>query len=324
MYNAYCYIITAKSNLHVGTSSEELTPIDNIIQRDPLTKLPNINESSLKGAIKEYIYYKEQSKAHPNDENAGAKLLKTIFGSVPDAMIEELDTLLKKKNNNSHEEGSEEEKLRSLKSSQKGQVLFDDARVLCLPIRSNNGYFYRATSDVVLRDFIDKLELYKLNSEDIRVLKEYLESLDDNFNEPLIFDDAAVELEYVGTASKLDNSDLKEILRALIGERVAILPHKEFEKHASRLPIIDRNKLDNGESKNLWFEEVVPRESKFYFVLNVPSEKITIDKQIETLYDKFHKHLLSGTFIQIGASATIGYGRCIIEHYLNNKGESND
>ena len=57
--NIRVFKITAKTKLHVGNESGgEFTIIDKTIQRDPLTSLPCINSSSLKGAIKEYCYYR--------------------------------------------------------------------------------------------------------------------------------------------------------------------------------------------------------------------------------------------------------------------------
>jgi len=72
------------------------------------------------------------------------------------------------------------------------------------------------------------------------------------------------------------------------------------------LPVIARNKLDNGESKNLWYEEVVPRNSVFYSVV--------LDNKIypEINLDSYFKAPLNEKIVQIGANASIGYGHCKI------------
>lgn len=64
------------------------------------------------------------------------------------------------------------------------------------------------------------------------------------------------------------------------------------------LPVIARNYLENGESKNLWYEEIVPYDSRFVSVI------------IET--DEFQEGFLKGLagFVQVGANASIGYGLC--------------
>lgn len=65
------------------------------------------------------------------------------------------------------------------------------------------------------------------------------------------------------------------------------------------LPIIARNVLENGESKNLWYEQVVPAETVFYTIIN--------DKGDRTLANKIADER---AIVQIGANATIGYGYC--------------
>lgn len=62
------------------------------------------------------------------------------------------------------------------------------------------------------------------------------------------------------------------------------------------LPIIARNYLENGESKNLWYEQVLPS-------MSVLGTIILTDKEddLDILKDKI---------VQIGANSTIGYGYC--------------
>lgn len=62
------------------------------------------------------------------------------------------------------------------------------------------------------------------------------------------------------------------------------------------LPIIARNCLENGESKNLWYEQVLPSHSVLGTIIVIPNG------------DEFD--LLNGKIVQIGANATIGYGYC--------------
>ncbi|KGN96606.1 CRISPR-associated protein Cmr4 [Porphyromonas sp. COT-108 OH2963] len=69
-----------------------------------------------------------------------------------------------------------------------------------------------------------------------------------------------------------------------------------------QLPVIARNKLDNGKSENLWYEEVVPAESRFVFFVSYDNEKI---------FASFNEIIQKGV-IQIGANGSIGYGFCKI------------
>ncbi|KGN89239.1 type III-B CRISPR module RAMP protein Cmr4 [Porphyromonas gulae] len=84
----------------------------------------------------------------------------------------------------------------------------------------------------------------------------------------------------------------------------ALLP-KGIEKDLSnealeQLPVIARNKLENGKSENLWYEEVVPAESRFVFFVSYDNEEI---------FAKFDK-IIQEKVIQIGANGSIGYGFC--------------
>ena len=62
------------------------------------------------------------------------------------------------------------------------------------------------------------------------------------------------------------------------------------------LPIIARNCLENGESVNLWYEQVLPSQSVLATVIQTNSKE-DLD-------------CLNGKIVQIGANATIGYGYC--------------
>lgn len=62
------------------------------------------------------------------------------------------------------------------------------------------------------------------------------------------------------------------------------------------LPIIARNRLENGESVHLWYEQVLPSQSVLATVIQTNGEN-----DLNCLDDKI---------VQIGANATIGYGYC--------------
>lgn len=61
------------------------------------------------------------------------------------------------------------------------------------------------------------------------------------------------------------------------------------------LPIIARNCLENGESTNLWYEQVLPSQSVLATIIEGPEDL---------------EEALDGKIVQIGANATIGYGYC--------------
>lgn len=64
------------------------------------------------------------------------------------------------------------------------------------------------------------------------------------------------------------------------------------------LPVIARNALDNGESVNLWYEQVLPRESLLYFAILWEKEE----------HKKALEAILLNSPLQVGGNASVGYG----------------
>ena len=90
--------------------------------------------------------------------------------------------------------------------------------------------------------------------------------------------------------------------KVVIGEHTLYCMPDEIFRHIS-LPVMARNKLDDGKSSNLWYEEVVPHESIFYFPVIADNEK---------LLERFSEQL-DGRVVQFGGNATIGYGLCKVK-----------
>ena len=225
--NTRVFKITAKTNLHVGNESGgDFTIIDKAIQRDPLTGLPCINSSSLKGAINEFCCNAVQMSA--NDR-------KQLFGSDK-----------KEKNGD----------------SKKGEAIFFDAKLLFLPQQDDNTLYHYATTQDIVRMMNERIALLGAKVK---------------FQLPTQYPE--------GPQAKA----------------VKTVSAKEMENICSddNLPIIARNVLDNGESKNLWYEQVLPAETVLYTVIQEEGDVLA--------------KALDGKIVQIGANATIGYGYCKFE-----------
>lgn len=225
--NTRVFKITARTNLHVGNESGgDFTIIDKAIQRDPLTGLPCINSSSLKGAINEYC---------TNGINMPAETRKKLFGS---------------------------DKIDKKSESQKGEAVFFDAKLLFIPQQDENTLYHYVTTQTIINMMNERIALL---GSDIKF------SLPTNYPQ--------------GSLSKV----------------VKPVSEKEMEACCSddNLPIIARNVLENGESKNLWYEQVLPAETVLYTIIQEKGEDL--------------KNALDGQIVQIGANATIGYGYCKFE-----------
>jgi len=186
---------------------------------------------------------------------------------------------------------------------QSGAFHFFEASLLSRPVRSNKKPYFSATSVGVLTAFLELLEDFEIAFDEAlkgELLKLSKESVSNG--KPLIFENLkGVILEDFETAtSSLDVSALNEFL----GENIALFSDEDFK--ALDLPVLARNYLVNGESKNLWYEEVVPKRSKFYFVIAKPTNLDDADKK-EKL-EKFEKQFDAMKTVQFGANKSIGYG----------------
>ena len=157
--------------------------------------------------------------------------------------------------------------------TQKGQYTFFDANILFLPVQDENNLYHLETSHDVIQRFKNQLGLFGVYFKDS--------------NETELDDDSLLKM-------------LKEILH--IQKEVKFSePEAKFIELCSddNLPIIARNVLENGESKNLWYEQVVPAETVFYTIIDDKEDRILANK-------------IADAIVQIGANATIGYGYCKI------------
>lgn len=256
------YIIRCLTNLHAGSNGESHAIIDKIVQRDVSTGFPTIHSSSLKGALRQYF----EAKFGETDQR-----IMRIFGAPP------------KRN-----EGDE----------QKGAYTFFSAQLLSMPVRSNTRPFYRTTCPALINDLLAFQRLYAFNLDDevLKALK-IARSLNEAW---LLENEAGNAILEDFPAKPYAKPDELNALHQLLDEHLAVLPDKDFLHLAQNLPVIARNQLENGISQNLWYEEVVPRQSRFFTLLDVPDN--------DPDFTVFEQNLC-GFNIQIGGNATIGYGQ---------------
>ena len=171
------------------------------------------------------------------------------------------------------------------RETKKGKYTFFDANILFLPVQDNKMIYRMATSRQVLKRFKEQIALFGIN----------VDEDDDAFSQKLF--------SFLGVEDRVepidDGSDAEFI------DRCSDL----------NLPIIARNVLDNGESKNLWYEQVIPAETIFYTIID---DNIIDDNNGISLAD-----ILQDAIVQIGANATIGYGYCKFTN-MSNFGDEQD
>jgi CRISPR-associated protein Cmr4 len=269
------FLIKPFTNMHVGSGKTNAGIVDNTIQRDVLTTLPVINSTSLKGALREYA-----------DNHFSKEHVTFAFGS-----------------GNEKKDGIEQDN----KANKAGKYIFFIASLLSIPARSNNIPFLNATTRSIIKNFIHQIELLRMDecpiidNNTFEAFKALSEIEFQEGEKAICFEkklsNAVVEFYNIKTVEKEIAPDKLAILKRWIGENPVIVHESIFDKEiVGKLPIIARNYLENGQSANLWYEEILPRESVFYTFIAKSKDKDNWDIDFD------------GIKVQIGANASVGYG----------------
>jgi CRISPR-associated protein Cmr4 len=166
---------------------------------------------------------------------------------------------------------------------QQGLLRIFEGRLLAIPVRGIGSVAgYLGTSSRLIKDY--------------NKISETLDPQLKRINIPATSNQEAVtEFATVTLLAAIEN----------IGDNIALFTQENDKSLIKSLPIIARNSLENGQSENLWYEEVIPRGSMFYFFIAIP------EGELQEYITVIEKNLLNN-IVQIGANATIGYGYCKI------------
>jgi CRISPR-associated protein Cmr4 len=257
--------IQCKTNLHVGSGKANYGVIDQLVQRDPTFQYPTIHASSLKGAIKEYCNSISYDK------------MVEVFGSE------------KINGKTNHED------------SKVGSYKFFDANLLDIPVRCDKQAFVHITCPDILIAFSERLPensqlkkelivLANLLSEDVPIARAFSENLHN-----ATIEDFDIKAHFDNTISI--SSKIRELFD---NHDFVIVKNNYFDRLTNdlHLPVIARNYLENGESKNLWYEQVVPRLSIFWSNVLYNNSDVLFTPEL----------FKSEVLVQIGANGSIGYG----------------
>ena len=159
------------------------------------------------------------------------------------------------------------------KPSSPGQLKVLCADMIAMPVRASKGEeaFYMVTTAAMLEKFSYNMETL------------------------------------LGVSVKMDEKEVSQIAvegfelskaKTLFDKDLHIMGKEDFDKLS--LPVMARNHLENGISKNLWYEEVVPHKSIFCFAVLAENEDVM----------KHFTDGVDGKVVQFGGNASIGYGLC--------------
>jgi CRISPR-associated protein Cmr4 len=275
MFNNKSYIIETLTNTHMGSGDTSFGIVDKIIQKDPITFIPIFHSSSLKGAIKEHMEKDDRIKNE----------IKNIFGD---------------------------------KEDKPGYLKFYEARLVTLPLRSSRRVYYNATSPHTMINYLEALTLFDADpTGNAQKLKGLFENIAEAFEptdlEFYIFnDDKDTFVEDYEKSKKWPSitDEQKQFFTYFTGglsiDNLAVISDEIFKNLCSdSLPVIARNCIDEqGKSENLFYEEVLPRRSRLWFMVGFPQKN-----NITPVFEEKLTH----DIIQMGACASIGYGATMIK-----------
>jgi CRISPR-associated protein Cmr4 len=265
------FVITCCTNTLMGSGKSNYGVIDQLVQRDPATQIPCFNGSGIKGAVKEFCHHARQQGEAEVD-------IKHIFGS--DRLNEE--------------------------ETQSGAYSFWQADMLSVPVRNNNHPFAHITSPLLLQEAADKLKIAgHILAKDFKALSElasgYLENTPAVSAQALLggsfLEDEDIIISYEKGCA-VPGSLTKILPAPLVFVQDTVLKILTDDLH---LPVIARNRLLNGESKNLWYEQVLPRQTRMICYIQHWNN--------DTHFKDFST-LISNNLVQLGSNASIGYGYC--------------
>ncbi len=162
-----------------------------------------------------------------------------------------------------------------------GHFNFFAANLLSLPVPAKDKIFQHTTSDFLMAH-IHTMKTHLGILENTDVVKNALKTFYNDFQK--------VQIDWKQNKLNTEITNVDE---------------KTIKRLAKKLPVIARNKLDNGQSKNLFYEEVVPHETRFVFFVAKD------ENDIAEYGNPFDEELRNG-IVQIGANGSIGYGFCKI------------
>jgi|GEM_PF-272211 len=282
------FIIETLSNMHVGSGETHFGVVDNLIQRHPVTRIPIIHASGIKGSLREFF---------ENLDSFNKDHIKILFGGPITSATSTTGSGLE---------------------YEPGHLIFFEAQLLTLPLRASENVYYNCTSVPVLLDYLDQLDTFmnaKGKTENLRCWLENLQFDDKDF---IYFEGSDnLEIEDYSNGKKIDKSSINPSIISSLQDLCKIDTNKLaiFEKDifthicTDSIPVIARNQIkEDGTSGNLFYEEILPRKTLLYMVigydayLNKEDEGKRAKREFENIIGK------EENIYQFGANYSIGYG----------------
>lgn len=174
-----------------------------------------------------------------------------------------------------------------------GKLKFYSAECLAITMRNEVGKapYSLVTTKKMLQRFIEMCEIMQVEC------NLNIESLDENKSYKAENKDVTVE--EIKIEKKLEDQikNLFTKFDSVTANNLVVIPHDNIINIS--LPVVARNVLEDGISKNIWYEEYVPHHSLFFVCVS--------SEEDDELLDEFNT-IVENKIVQFGGNATIGYG----------------
>ena len=259
------YKISLMTNMHVGSGEVNYSVIDKEVERDAVLGEATIHASGVKGALKDYCR---------GDQTYKGRILEIFGDDIKTDSETEIEI----------EAGHATTKKRA---TSPGAYKFFSAQLLARPLRVSSGNlsFVLATTRELLAYFVSLSQGVGIKVADAPEL------IYEPGTPPFVSSLRNIVVEGKPVVNLRPQDELwAKLAEKLIGKPAVIADSlKEYD-----LPVIARNCLnEQGLSKNLWYEEYVPHQSRFFFIILTPDGKDPLDFT---------------DYVQFGGNASIGCG----------------
>lgn len=309
--------LICETPLHAGSGSD-LGIVDLPIQRERHTSFPKIEGSSLKGALREAVEQKVNSKSF-NDFNDADVKIHRVFG-YDNGGIDD-----KEKDSNGKTAKSRLDDALGGKTDFAGAIGFTDARLLLFPIKSMKGVFAWVTCPKALKQFETDMKL----SEGIttpELPSENTVATDNSIcisksKKKVVLEEYTFSIEEDNKVNELGKWLAKHLFNddgsywcEKVKKDIIVLSDNDFKDFVNlSTEVITRTKISNEtgtvdkENGALFTEEYLPSESVMYSLVLAHQEfrkgsSFTANEVLNFFGENLNE------IVQIGGSATIGKG----------------
>ena len=136
----------------------------------------------------------------------------------------------------------------------KSSIVFHQASLVSLPVRSNVRAYYSMTSPMVIDEILNQMTMMDIINTNLRAELTNLKNIV-QVGKAIVFNDAIsnICIEDFETPINITSIQISPNLKSILGENIVLVDDEMWIEYVSdyRLPVIARNNLENGQSKNL-------------------------------------------------------------------------